>query len=298
MNKRIVNKAISVFTGIVFIFSGVAKTADTSEVAILINDYGFGSMMVLAPVLVIAELILGINLLLFLWQRSTAFFGIILMFTLTSVYSYAWLENGITDCGCFGSMDILTKTPLPVYFRNGLLTGALIFIFFNSHDKSPAGWMVNPIIGLYSLSVFTPALTFDMDVLQAKEHKTKITKVSIPFWQSALSKGLSVSPDSSYFVFVFSYSCPHCLSSIDKIEDYHTISQRVIGLSRSDSAAKASFIEETGTNLEIIGTSPEVLREITTSVPLSFYIKNDSIRCLIRGELPDAGILKKEILVR
>ncbi len=291
-------KAISVLAGVVFISPGLAKTLDTNEFALLINDYGFGSMMMLAPVIVIAELVLGINLLFFLWQRTTAFFGIILLFAFSSVYSYARLEHGVTDCGCFGTMNALKITPLLLYLRNGLLIAGLILIFFKSGDNSPSGWKINPIIGLFALSVFTPALTFDMDVLQRNgQSGSTIEKVSIPFKQSSLSKGLSVSPDSSYFVFVFSYNCPHCRSSVNKIEEYHTLSHRVIGLTRRDSAAQASFIEQTGTRLEIIGTSPEVLREITTSVPLSFYVRKDTIRFMIRGEIPEVEILKKRVSI-
>ncbi len=125
-------KAISVLAGVVFISPGLAKTLDTNEFALLINDYGFGSMMMLAPVIVIAELVLGINLLFFLWQRTTAFFGIILLFAFSSVYSYAWLEHSVTDCGCFGTMDTLKMTHLLLYARNGLLIAGLIIIFFQS----------------------------------------------------------------------------------------------------------------------------------------------------------------------
>ena len=106
-----------------FIFSGLIKINDPVGTAIKLEEYfeifavDFASFfhffipfaLPLAVLLCVAEVVLGVALLVGFWSRLTVWklLGIIVFFTALTFYSAYF--NKVTDCGCFG--DAIKMTP-------------------------------------------------------------------------------------------------------------------------------------------------------------------------------------------
>ena len=76
--KRILN-IYSVIIGIFFIISGIAKVIDTAAFSNLIYQYGFGYLMILSPLIIIAEILLGLFLILLINPKRNSLFSFILL---------------------------------------------------------------------------------------------------------------------------------------------------------------------------------------------------------------------------
>ncbi len=138
---RILAQISRYFVGILFIISGFVKLVDPMGTAIKLEEYfyvfsqdffsGFESLipasMFFSFSFLVAEVILGLVILLLYRIKITAWiaFGLIVFFTFLTGYS-AYTHN-VTDCGCFG--DAVTLTPLQSFFKDLVLlvlTGIIV----------------------------------------------------------------------------------------------------------------------------------------------------------------------------
>ncbi len=154
---KIIVQLARVFVAITFIFSGFVKVVDPLGSAYKFQEY-FGADVLnlefLIPfalpfsiVLIIAEIMLGIMLLIGFKPKLTVWSLAILTLIFLFLTWYSAYYNKVTDCGCFG--DAITLTPWETFYKNIILI-VLIALLLLKVD------MIKPIFGVK----MTKALTF------------------------------------------------------------------------------------------------------------------------------------------
>lgn len=141
MTKRLILWILRILVGGLFIFSGLIKVNDPVGTAIKLEEYfdvfsndiaGFfvyfkPFALQIAVVLVVAEVVLGVMLILGVRLRQTvwALAVMILFFTFLTFYSAYF--NKVTDCGCFG--DAIKLTPWESFYKDIILLIMIGFLF-------------------------------------------------------------------------------------------------------------------------------------------------------------------------
>lgn len=281
----------SIIVGLVFIISGISKSLDATAFSQTINQYGFGNIGFLSPIIIITEIYLGLSLFLKIQLKKISFVSFIFLTCLTLTFLYGWIFKDITNCGCFGKINFLNSSPLFTIFKNIILIYLCIDLWLSSQNEAiNEKWYTN-IIFIISISIvsFISGYTFKNSMSSPpKKPKSKIAVID-----SNINDHISLSSDSTYLVYAFSYSCPHCMNSIENLKQYEKsgIVDKVIGIVVEDNDKKESFEKLYQPNFAIKEVSKYDITKITSSLPRSFYIKNDSIQFSLSGELPSAYVL-------
>ncbi len=148
MNKHTILWILRILVGGLFIFSGLIKVNDPVGTAIKLEEYfdvfsndiaGFFAYfkpfaLQIGVVLVVAEVVLGVMLILGVKLKQTVWaLGLmILFFTFLTFYSAYF--NKVTDCGCFG--DAIKLTPWESFYKDIILLIMISFLFFFRKDLS------------------------------------------------------------------------------------------------------------------------------------------------------------------
>ena len=288
-------KIYSVISSIIFLLSGIGKALSVSDFSDLIIRYGFAPFHFLAPAIVIAEILVGLLLLFQIWQKKVSFLSLVAVFIFTIVYLYGYLQHDIKDCGCFGSISFLTLPPLGIFIRNAILLYLLFDVWRNSKDKvkTKAWQMVTILIVMIGMS-FVAGYTSQNNLNFGKKDTKYQGKI---LQDTPLNEFVTLSNDSTYLIFVFSYSCSHCLNSIENLKQYEKsgVVDKVIGLAWGDSVNEDNLNENFNPNFLITTYDPMSLFKITNRFPTAYYIRNNKIEWVIHGELPCAYILNKQM---
>jgi uncharacterized membrane protein YphA (DoxX/SURF4 family) len=155
---------VQYFVGCLLIFSGLVKAVDPLGTAYKMADYFTLLLPALsfikpyalpfALVMIVLEIVLGINLILGHGKRWTTSLNLLMMlfFTFLTGYNYltGYLPEGVgffefgkwqnfmvtsikvSDCGCFG--DFMKLLPIETFMKDVILTGMSIFIFLRTKD--------------------------------------------------------------------------------------------------------------------------------------------------------------------
>jgi uncharacterized membrane protein YphA (DoxX/SURF4 family)/peroxiredoxin len=160
---KILVQIARVFVAITFIFSGFVKLVDPLGSAYKFEEY-FGADVLnleflipyalpFAILLVIAEILLGVLLLIGYKSKFTVWslLGITLIFLFLTWYSAYY--NKVTDCGCFG--DAITLTPWETFYKNILLIVLIALLVFKTDLIKPIfSLKISKLITFGSLFVF------------------------------------------------------------------------------------------------------------------------------------------------
>jgi uncharacterized membrane protein YphA (DoxX/SURF4 family) len=146
MNKQTVLWVLRFLVGGLFIFSGLIKVNDPVGTAIKLEEYfdvfsndiaGFfyyfkPYALHIGTALVVAEVVLGVMLILGVRLKETVWvLGLmILFFTFLTFYSAYF--NKVTDCGCFG--DAIKLTPWESFYKDIILLVMISFLFYFKND--------------------------------------------------------------------------------------------------------------------------------------------------------------------
>ena len=133
MKNRI--KIFGLLLGLVFLVSGFAKALDVSAFADVIASYGFAVIRFMAVPVVIAEIIIGLLLVLRIGEKTTALIATVLLVVFTLIYSYGLIFKGVEDCGCFGNIKALNSSPVLLYVRNAILIFLAVDVYRFSSDE-------------------------------------------------------------------------------------------------------------------------------------------------------------------
>lgn len=83
MNRASISRILSIIVGIVFLSSGLIKVLDVSAFQSLIVQYGLPFFQYMAPLIILLEILLGMALILGLFQRTTAIVSICVLLVFT-----------------------------------------------------------------------------------------------------------------------------------------------------------------------------------------------------------------------
>ena len=157
---KIIAQLSRFFVGVLFIISGLVKLNDPMGFSFKLEEYFSEGVLNLpffephalsiAVLLVIAEVLLGVALLLGFKKKwtLTLLFLMILFFTFLTFYSAYF--NKVTDCGCFG--DAIPLTPWGSFSKDIVLLVLLLIIMAQQKHLHP---VFNTKVNLTILAVVT-----------------------------------------------------------------------------------------------------------------------------------------------
>lgn len=131
------------FTGLLFIFSGLIKANDPTGFGYKLEEYFhvFGTHFLNDYAVTIAiaicgfEILLGALLLLGFWRRTVAWGLLVLILFFTFLTFYSAFFEVVTSCGCFG--DAIPLTPWQSFGKDLVLLALILVIFFNRNAIRP-----------------------------------------------------------------------------------------------------------------------------------------------------------------
>lgn len=291
--KKSVFIAFRLLLGIAFLASGIGKAMDPKSFSMLISDYGFGHLSLLSPLVIIVELALGIALLLKIRIKDVTYVTSLLLVVFTGLFTYAFLYKGITDCGCFGS---LTKpvSPILFYIKNSVLIFFSVLLYLRKDSKEKTGrFKRNLFFSLLLGGVYLTGFSYNNPISAPKAVEPIFLKDKL-VKNTKLKKLVNVHKDSTYMVFLFSYTCSYCLNSIEKIDDYKSTNSidKLILVGSGSTLEKNDFYQTFEIAEEHIDISKEEMKKIVNYYPRTFFIKNNRIIDELIGELPSVKDLK------
>ena len=300
MNKKIYQLLLFLL-GSFYLFSGTIKIIDIDNFLYLIRSYNIRLFIYFAPIIPVVEITIGILMILRKRIKETVLFSVILLVFFTAIFAYGHFAHHISDCGCFGGIDFLKMSPVVFFLRNGLLTSFSLHLYFSSLKIKNDTAFKLPHVFIIALIILFSALCVGVrinikDYLKARPytytnidqyHTNEFLNKNIN--ETVLSKYVSTSEDSTYLVFIFSYKCPHCLSSSIKLNNYLKKDgiDKVIGLTKGTRGEKRFFESNIKPKFNYKNLRYIEMSEITGFFPLTFFIENDTIRYKIKGALPD-----------
>jgi uncharacterized membrane protein YphA (DoxX/SURF4 family) len=143
--KNIITQFARIFTGILFIISGLIKLNDPVGFSYKLAEY-FGEpvfnlpflvpyTLALAVFLVILEVVLGVMLLVGYKPKFTIFSLLLLIVFFTFLTFYSAYNDVVKDCGCFG--DALKLTPWQSFWKDVVLLVLILILTVNRHLVRP-----------------------------------------------------------------------------------------------------------------------------------------------------------------
>ena len=286
----------SIIVGLFLLISGVGKVIDTAAFSNLIHQYGFGYFMVLSPVIVIAEILLGLVLILLINPKRTALIAFILLVMFTLSFAYAHFKHGVNDCGCMGTLQHSDLPPVFSFIRNFILI-LISFVIWMKYPKveiETAQWKKYLILIVICPSIFISGFTFKMpSIFQNNTTNHKFQNQNIK--NTGLSKYIKASLNSKYLFFCFSYTCPHCWNSIENLRQYKNshLVDSVVTFGSGTESEKLFFVQNFHPDFCIKDLSPKAMHELTTLFPTAFYVEHDTIKVVIQSVLPSPITFKK-----
>ena len=208
--------AIRLFVGGLFIFSGLIKVNDPVGTAIKLEEYfdvfsydiaSFFYLfkeiaLPLAVILVVAEVVLGIMLILGVRLRLTVWSLSILIVFFTFLTFYSAYFNKVTDCGCFG--DAIKLTPWESFIKDIILLVMIGVLFVFRKDLSNGGqawaqWTVRISLVLSVALAVTAIRNLPFIDFRAYKEGVDITKAMQPSEQ--LQYNYVMKKDGEEFIF-------------------------------------------------------------------------------------------------
>ncbi|HLT41995.1 MAG TPA: BT_3928 family protein, partial [Sphingobacteriaceae bacterium] len=167
-----------IFTGALFVFSGLIKANDPLGFSYKLEEYFQVFQMdflnsysvIIAILLCSIEIILGALLLIGVWKRQVVLGLLLLILFFTFLTFYSAFFEVVTSCGCFG--DAIPLTLWQSFTKDLILLTLIIFLYINRNAIQPtigdaytknivtAGVAIISIgIGIYTFN-FLPVLDF------------------------------------------------------------------------------------------------------------------------------------------
>lgn len=281
----------SIIVGVIFIISGFSKSLDATSFAKTINLYEIANLWFLSPVIIIFEIFLGLSLLLKIQIKRISLISVIFLVGLTLTYIYGWMFKDITNCGCFGNINILNSSPIFTLVRNAILIYLCIDLYLHNEKESIGS---TTYVNLCFIAAICTVSFISGYTLTEVSYKYKKDKKYMAVKDMSIGSHINTSADSTYLVFAFSYSCSHCMNSIENLKQYEKsgVVDKVIALTINDEEKSEEFKKLYEPNFEIKHIEKREFVKISNSFPRSFFIENDTLQFTLSGELPSAYVLK------
>ena len=290
MKKLSNSYALRFVVGLIFMVSGLLKAMDTAAFANLMSQYGADWFGYAAPLIVAIEVFLGILLIFNTRPRAISALAVAFVVTVSAIFLYGVLFRGVTDCGCFGPLTWLNSRPWITFVRNAVIISLLIPSLCRPQSSTPL--TMPSVICMAGIAVVLMFMCgFSMPGAKCLKAKHKPYQAH-PLSESVLSEFVSCDSDSTYVIFAFSYGCPYCQNSIGNVNQYTSmhVVDRVIGLCIEDSVKRERFHRIFDVNFDIKEIPDIEMYKITSSLPVIFYIRHDSIINAVAGSVVTPAI--------
>lgn len=292
--KKIWTNVLSVILGCIFLLSGFGKLDGIAAFESLIESYGFPHLAFLAPAIVLAEILLGMLLVLRFRPRLLGWITGIMLLLFTALYTYAFVVHGITDCGCFGNNPVLKSSPAMSYIRNAAMIIMSIVMIVNGDGgkKRLSVMMICGIAVMMTVCAFVAGKTYRVPSMFVKPHPLFMKPVS----DTKIPEYLDISSDSTYVIYVFSYDCAGCWNNMANFMNYKadSIADRMYGLCVGGKGKK-TFMNYFKPEFDIYEVD-ESFSENVSVVPTFFYIKDGLVHDLIQGEVLNPKLFRDNYL--
>lgn len=282
--------------GLIFLVSAIAKAWDAEAFADMLLQYGPQWFSIGAPIIIMVESVLGMTLLLRVFPKWSAICADCFLIVVSVIFAYGVLVKGIENCECFGIISTLvTNKPWMTFVRNLLFIFISIPAILESPKEINCAWIKAPvIIFIVGLSCFICGLSM------SKSYRLpKLISVNIANTHNKMMKQLnevySFQPDSSYVVYLFSFTCSHCQNSFANVQQFQqfNVVDKVIGISIQDQESMERFYRIYNPEIEIITIKKEEMQQITNQLPVVLFIKENSIVKSEIGRVTSPGIFIK-----
>ena len=284
------NKTVRFIVGLIFLTSSLLKAISVAQFANLLGLYGANWFGFAAPLVIIFEGLLALLLLFDIRPRLTSIATICFTIIVSSVYLYGLLSRGITDCGCFGELTFLNNRPWLTFTRNILIVLLLLpSVIQNAKGNTISYSIIAYMAAIMSIIMFMCGFSFrTANCLKKQKHFTPVAISEHP-----LSNIIDLSSDSTYLVFVFSYTCPHCQNSIGNVQQYkrlHVV-DNVIGIALNDTIGEKRFHRLFDVDFPIINISDKEMIRLAKTMPTAYFTKHDTIIDSTEGMLASPALL-------
>ena len=278
--KKLLINGLIFIVGLIFIISAYTKLFNVADFAETIFSYGFPYLSILAPIIVIFELILGLHLIFFIKVKRDLIVAIITFVVFTGIFSYGFFVKGIESCGCFGNFlsDFLDK-PIVVFTRNFILI-IFSYIAFRYYKPDIDNDLKLKTVIIYTVTVFAifiSGYTYKSARKISSIDNSKFINKTVD--EIGLNRFYNFSEDSTYIAFIFSYNCTHCLNTVANLNLYkeYDYIDNIIYLPVGFGQAKVDFDNNFKINgIKIDGASEEISR-ISGVYPTILFVKNNNI---------------------
>ena len=281
--------------GLMFLFSAFTKAWDAETFADMLLLYGPQWFSIGAPIIIMAESVLGMALVLQIKTRWSAIFADCFLVIVSAIFAYGVLAKGIQDCGCFGVFSkLFTGKPWVTFVRNALFVAISIPAILDSNRK------VRYVYPKICLTLVVAAMAcFVCGLSMRKSYKLpKISQVK-PNNRSKVMEKLneiySFNSDSTYVVYLFSFTCPHCQNSFANVQQFQqfNVADKVIGIAVEDQEAQERFYRIYKPEIDIITIPKEQMEQITNQLPIGMSIRENSIKKTEVGFITSPGLFLK-----
>ena len=282
--------------GLMFLISAFAKAWDAEVFADMLLLYGQPWFSIGAPLVIGIEAVLGTMLLLRVSPRRNALAADIFLVSVSVIFAYGVLAKGIQDCGCFGALSkYYTSKPWMTFARNAVFILLSIPALLEKPKEERYLWPKATIgLGIAAVACFICGLAM-RDSFELPKYSIKEIENSRAQAMEKLQAIYPFDADSSYVVFLFSFSCAHCQNSfanVQQFQQFHTV-DKVLGIAVENEEAQARFYRIYQPEIEIRTIPENEMTEITNSLPIGLVIKNNVIQKAESGFITSPGIFIK-----
>ena len=292
MKNVSLHRLTGIVLGLLFLVSAFAKAWEADIFALTLVDYGPQWFGIWAPIIILIEVVLGMCLLLNIRPKWSAIAADVFLVTVSAVFAYGVLAKGIEDCGCFGALErYYTAKPWMTFVRNAvLILLTLPILFAKPEPEKNLTQKLIAIIVVAAAACFICGLAmksaFRLPKLGVKESEDR-TEI-----MEKLERIYPFSADSTYVVYLFSFTCPHCQNSFANVLQYEQfgIADKVIGIAIEDEEAEERFYRIYQPEIEILTIPHDSMSSITHRLPVAALIQGDTISDIQGGLIPSPGI--------
>lgn len=279
-----------------FLVSAFAKAWDANAFAMMLTQYGPEWFSIGAPIIIAGESLLGCALLLRVKPRWSAVAADAFLLGVSLIFAYGVVVKGIQDCGCFGALSRwFTGKPWTTFVRNAVFIGISVPALL---DKPQAERAVYPrlIAGLV-VAIITSFIcglamreTFELPRNWLPEKEDSRAKA-----MEKLNAIYSFDADSTYVVYLFSFSCAHCQNSFANVQQFQqfNVVDKVVGIAVDDPEAQERFYRIYQPVIDIITIPQDTMASITGSLPLCIVVREGEIQHVTSGFVTSPGIFLK-----
>lgn len=311
MKKAIAN-ICRFLLAVTFLFSGFVKANDPMGMAYKIADYftAFGIPspewlnIVLAVLLACFEV--GLSACLYLNRKAMSILMVMVMTVLTAFTVYIYIENPVSDCGCFGDAIILTNGE--TLAKNCvLLAAAIVMLIFHKHlfkyVSRKWGWLL-PLTELVLAMIYSAYCLIYQPVIDFRPYKVGYNMNERVELEEAEVEGVKVArydaagftlldengDDVTYEPFetegtVYLITVPNlneancgCVGEIDELYDYAMMKgEQFYFITASDEEAIQEWKDKTAAEYPFYVGDERVLKTVVRANPGLVVIKDGVI---------------------